>query len=138
MKPFLTFIGGFILGIAATIGFAYFSKATNDNGISMFPTKGKCLSDTTTMDMTQLVFENWSKIEVFQVVEPNKALANFSTGGGRLDRIVVLVTNNNNESYYDEQEINVSADKCVRQIGTYRYTTKIDQFEKTVPVVVIE
>jgi hypothetical protein len=90
------------------------------------------------MDMTQLVFENWSKIEVFQVVESNKALANFSTGGGGLDRIVVLVTNNNNESYYDEQEINVSADKCVRQIGTYRYTTKIDQFEKTVPVVVIE
>jgi len=126
------------LGIAATLGFMQFYEDTSESEITMFPTKGKCISDTTNskMDMTRRVFEDWSRIEVFQVVGPGTALANFSSG--ELDRIVVLVTNNNNESYYDEQKIIVSADKCVRQVGTFRYTTKIDQFEKTVPIVLIE
>lgn len=38
--------------------------------------------------------------------------------------------------YYDGQKIDVSKN-CVRQIGTYQYTTKSD-FGKTVPAVVIE
>lgn len=30
------------------------------------------------------------------------------------------------------------SNKCARQIGTYQYTTKQDNFEKTVSAVVIE
>lgn len=138
MKLLITFIGGFILGIGATLGFAYYGKVTSNNGITIFTEKGKCLSDTinNNSDMTPDLYNSWSKIEVFQVVGPGQALAYFSSG--EFDRIIVLATNNSNESYFDEQKINVSADKCVRQVGTYRYTTKIDQFEKTVPVILIE
>ncbi len=48
--------------------------------------------------------------------------------------MVVLFLANNEKSYYDDQKINVPSDKCVMQIGTYKYNTASD-FEKTVPVI---
>jgi len=47
-----------------------------------------------------------------------------------------LLVNSDGKTYYDDQKIEIS-NKCVRQIGSYQYTTK-DNFEKTVPAVDIE
>lgn len=72
MKSFLIFIGGFVAGILATILFAYFvsiADKPNDGllGLKMFPKQGECLTTTSKSKSCE--------IEVFQVIEPNAALA---------------------------------------------------------------
>jgi hypothetical protein len=49
---------------------------------------------------------------------------------------MVLLINYDGKTFYDEQKIDVSK-KCMRQIGSYQYTTNMG-LEKTVPAVVIE
>jgi len=147
MKTFLIFIGGFIAGILTTIFvgflFATANKPIDDGilGLTKFPNKGECLTTTSKYKS--------SEIDIFQVIEPNMALGNlkyysekkYSFGESYRDydfenEVVILLINNNGVTYYDDQKIEVSK-KCVRQIGTYQYTTKND-FGKTVPAVIIE
>lgn len=147
MKNFLIFIGGFVAGILATILFGYFISVANnpsddDNlGLTEFSKKGDCLTTTSK--------NKSSEIDIFQVLEPNKALGNvkyysekkFSDGDSYRDYdvrndVVVLLINYDGKTFYDAQKIEVS-NKCLRQIGTYQYTTKND-IGKTVPAVVIE
>lgn len=128
MKRFLIFIGGFVAGILATLFVLYLmgiaNKPYDDGklGLKVFPEKGECITTK-------------NEIEVFQVLEPNMALART---GDILDGIVVLLINYDGKTYYDEQKIKIPKNKCARQIGTYQYTTREDKFEKTVPAVVIE
>ena len=147
MKRFLIFIGGFVAGILATILVGYFmmiaNKPVDDGllGLKVFSEKGECLKTTSKSKN--------SEIEIFQVIEANMALGNLKyysdkkLYGGEIYRdydiqndIVVLLINYDGKTYYDDQKIDVSKN-CVRQIGTYQYTTKSD-FGKTVPAVVIE
>ena len=126
MKKFLIFIGGFVAGILATIFVVYviaIANKPNDGllGLTLFPEKGECITK--------------NEMEIFQVLEPNMALAET---GEYPNRVVVLLINYDGISYYDDQIIKIPAKKCARQIGTYQYTTKRDNFEKTVPAVVIE
>lgn len=126
MKKLLLFSSGFIAGIIATLLVAILINVTNQPndgrvGLTMFPEKGDCIKAK-------------GEIEVFQVLEPNMALANT---GDILNGIVVLLINHDGKSYYDEQKIKIPAGKCARQVGTYQYTTK-NETVKTVPVVVIE
>ena len=145
MKKFLIFIGGFVAGIIATIlVLLLISKVMNtpnDNGVvglTIFSEKGECIKteyektdyDYRRGDVTTVVNE----IKVFQVLAPNMALVTT----GEYDRIVVLLLNYDGKTYYDDQKIVIPANQCARQIGTYRYTTRQDKFEKTVPAVVIE
>jgi hypothetical protein len=126
MKKFLIFIGGFVAGILATILVAFvinFANKPYDDGLlglTIFPEKRECITK--------------KEIEVIQVLKANMALA--WTVDYR-DRIVVLLINYEGKSYYDAQKIKIPANKCARQIGTYKYTTQ-DKFEKTVPAVIIE
>ena len=147
MKKFLIFIGGFIAGILATILVGYFiviaNKPIDDGllGLTVFAKKGECVKTTSKSKS--------SEIDIFQIIKPNMALGNIKyysdkkLYGGEIYRdydigndVVVLLINYDGKTYYDDQKINVS-NKCVRQIGTYQYTTKSD-FGKTVPAVVIE
>jgi hypothetical protein len=147
MKNFIIFIGGFVAGILVTILFGYFISVANnpsddDNlGLTEFSKKGDCL--------TTISKNKSSEIDIFQVLEPNMALGNVKyysekkhfDGESYRDydienEVVVLLVNYDGKTFYDDQKIDVSK-KCVRQIGTYQYTTKND-FGKTVPAVVIE
>lgn len=146
MKTFLIFIGGFVAGILTTILFIYLisvKQKTNDGliGLEMFSKKGECI--------TSAKKNKSCEIKIFQVLAPNAALGNINyysdkkIYGGDTYRsydigedVVVLLINYEDKTYYDDQKFEVS-NKCVRQIGTYQYQTKRD-FEKTVPVVVIE
>jgi hypothetical protein len=126
MKGLLIFVGGFIAGILATFLFLYLvSDSTKPSdglvGLTIFPEKGDCI-------ITK------SEIEIFQVIQPNMALAET---GKFPDQLMVLLINYEGKSYYDNQKITVPAKKCGRQIGTYQYTTKLEVY-KTVPAVVIE
>ena len=147
MKNFLIFIGGFVAGILVTILFGYFISVANkpiDEGIlglTKFSKKGECLATTSK--------NKSSEIAIFQVLEPNMALGSvkyysekkYSDGESYRDydfenEVVVLLVNYDGKTFYDDQKIEVS-NICLRQIGTYQYTTKND-IGKTVPAVVIE
>jgi hypothetical protein len=146
MKPTLIFIGGFVAGMLATLLFSNLTNIAdkpNDGlfGLSMFPKQGECITTPSKNKSCEL--------EVFQVLEPNAALATLryysdeKLYSGRTYRdydisndVVVLLLNHDNKTYYDDQKIDISK-KCARQVGTYKYNTKSD-FEKTVPAVVIE
>ena len=126
MKNVLLFLGGFVTGIIVTILVGIVINGLNQPndglpGLTIFSEKGECIT-------------SGNEIEVFQVIEPNRALARI---GDILDGIVVLIVNDDGKSYYDEQKIKIPANKCARQIGTYQYSTQ-NQMVKTVPVVVIE
>ena len=128
MKKLLLFISGVVTGIVATILFATLVSIANQPndgfpGLTLFSEKGECITTS-------------GEIEVMQVLAPNVALA----WTGEIlysDRILVLLINYDDKSYYDEQKIKIPSGKCVRQIGTYRYTAKNETI-KTVPAVVIE
>ena len=135
MKKFLIFIGGFVAGILATILVAFVITVANKPyddgllGLTIFSEKGECITTD-------------GEIEVFQVIEPNVALARtlkYGKYGIReySDEIVVLLIDYDGKTFYDEQKIKIPKNKCARQIGTYQYPTKND-FVKTVPAVVIE
>jgi len=147
MKKFLIFIGGFVAGILATFFALYvYSVANKPNdgllGLKIFEEKGDCLTSTSKSKS--------SEIDIFQVIAPNAALANIKyytdekLYGGDTYRnydirndVVVLLINYDDKTYYDDQKIDVSKN-CLRQVGTYQYETKRDNFGKTVPVIVIE
>ena len=129
MKKYFIFICGFVVGILATILVLFLISVANKPndglvGLTVFSQKGECITSK-------------GKIEIFQVLEPNMALAR--TGGifDIREGIVILLINYEGKAYYDDQKIEIPANKCARQIGTYQYTTR-DKFEKTVPAVVIE
>jgi hypothetical protein len=147
MRNIVFFIGGFFAGILVTILVGYFIVLANkpvDNGLigfTMFSKKGECLSTTSKYKS--------SEIDIFQVIEPSIALgvikyySDRKLYGGNNYRdydiandVVVLLVNSDGKTFYDDQKIETS-NKCVRQIGSYQYTTK-DNFEKTVPAVDIE
>ncbi|MFZ4797471.1 MAG: hypothetical protein ACOYMA_08245 [Bacteroidia bacterium] len=126
MKQFLIFIGGFVVGILATILVAFLifnSKQSKEDlvGLTLFPEKGECITTK-----KQLV--------ILQVMTPNMALAE---SGEYPDRITFLLINYENKSYYDDQKIEIPNKKCAKQIGTYQYSTRMGM-DKTVPAIVIE
>jgi hypothetical protein len=121
----MKFLGGFITGVLATILvlFLIYVGSKSDNtltGLTIFPVKGECITK--------------QQLEIFHTVKPNMALANF---GSVSNDILVLLVNYEGKSYYDGQKIQIPANKCARQIGTYQYMTRME-VQKTVPVVVIE
>lgn len=126
MKQFLIFIGGFIVGILATLLFAYWVSVSNESsdgilGLTIFPEKGECLIKK-------------KELEIFQVIKSNMALAET---GKSSDRMLVLLINYDGLSYYDNQKIKIPTNKCARQIGTYQYTTGMG-IRRTVAAVSIE
>jgi hypothetical protein len=121
----MKFLGGFIIGVVTTILVLLLINAgstSNDtlSGLTIFSAKGECITK--------------NGLEIFQAIKPNMALAQF---GKFPNEIMVLLVNYESKSYYDKQKIQIPANKCARQIGTYQYMTKMEM-QKTVPVVVIE
>ena len=126
MKKFFIFIGGFVAGAIVTVLVLYLIGSANEfndglSGLTVFSKEGECITSS-------------GEVEVFQVIKPNMALAET---GKYPDRIMVLLINYDDKSYYDDQKIEVPANKCAKQIGIYKYSTKIG-IEKTVPAVVIK
>lgn len=125
MKKLLLFGSGFIAGIIATILVLTLIVENQPNdgliGLTIFPEKGDCITTK-------------GEIEVFQVLQPNMALAHTAEFP---DGIVVLLIKYDGKSYYDDQKIKIPTGKCAKQIGTYQYTTR-DDIMKTVPAVVVE
>lgn len=131
MKKFLTFLLGMVVG-ALLCFLVLFYIGTNprvegDNGIpglSLFEQPGDVIST--------------KSFKVFQVDSYGNALAR-ECSDEKYDLylgVVVFFTAEEGKSFYDDQIIKVPVGQCVRQLGTYRYTTT-DNFVKTVPAVAL-
>ena len=132
MKKWVVFLLGLISGVVLTLVTMVIlamgaNTNANNNGVTLFDKPGECL--------------NAKAFEVMQVVDNNHALAHEVEWNDVLERYVqtglgllVLVTNDNGEYYYDNQIIEVPQGMCMRQVGIYRYQTRMDM-EKTVPIV---
>jgi len=128
MKKWIVFLLGFITGIVFTfvVAFITASRSNSDNNqMTFFEKPGECLSI--------------NNFEVMQVVGEGCALAYEVKWNSILERytstdLLVLIINDNGEYYYDDQIIKVPRGKCMRQVGIYKYPTKME-IEKTVPIV---
>lgn len=125
MKKFFVFLIGFISGIAFTFFAAFVFNADNNKRMTFFEQPGKCISTR--------------PFEVMQVIDDNYALAYEMVWDSTFERynqtdLLVLITNDNDEYYYDDQLIKIPKGKCMRQIGVYKYPTRMNM-EKTVPIV---
>jgi len=128
MKKWIIFLLGFITGIAFTFVVSFIiASGSNSNGnrMTFFEEPGECLSI--------------NNFEVMQVVGEGCALAHEVKWDSFLERytstdLLVLIINDNDEYYYDNQIIKVPLGKCMRQVGIYKYPTKME-IEKTVPIV---
>lgn len=95
----------------------------------LFSEKGRCITK--------------KDLIVFQVISPSKALVRPSVDFNKdMENVlgmfgVMLLVNDTGETYYDDEIVKVPAKTCARQIGTYKYPTKNNNY-KTVPVVRIE
>ena len=124
MKKLLIFIAGMVFGILLLFLISLFvANQSSNDGLRLFEEEGECVST--------------NSFQVIQVLDSGSALAReiekdyfTSTATG----ITVLFLNEGNSSYYDEQIIKVPRGKCVKQIGVFKYNTRMD-IEKTVPVV---
>jgi hypothetical protein len=123
MKKFGIFGAGMICGalliILLGIGLSRCSSETY-NGITLFEEESDCIGG--------------DSFKVFQVLDSGDALANEIGKYSIPTGLVVLFMKKDGASYYDDQVIKLPSEKCVRQIGVYKYPTK-SGFEKTVPVV---
>ena len=127
MKKKWVYILGILTGVVLTfIVLFIIAKATGgaNNGMTFFDKPGQVMKE--------------SSYKVFQSLGEGYALANGSNNKGYdlYLGLTVLLYNENGEAYYDDQIITAPKGKCFRQIGIYRYPTRMD-VEKTVPIVML-
>lgn len=128
MKKWVVFLLGMIAGgILTFVMMLILAMGANSgsNGMTLFDKPGECLST--------------KSFEVMQVVDNNHALAHEVEWNELLERymptdLLVLLTNDNGEYYYDDQIIEVPKGMCMRQVGIYKYQTRME-IDKTVPIV---
>lgn len=127
MKKIWIYILGILTGIVVTfLTLMIIAKSSNANlnGMTFFDKPGQIMDDTS--------------FKVIQSLGSNAALANgknYDTDNIYLG-LTVLLYNENNETYYDDQIVTVPKGKCFRQVGVYKYQTRMD-IGKTVPIVMI-
>ena len=130
MKGWLKNILIFLAGMAAMF-FIMVNLASSPNdglpGLTLFK------------DSAQEKVIEAKQIKIFQVLEPNKALADVTNKPEEIydrDEILVLIIGDEKTAYYDDEKINIANGQQLKQIGIYQYKAK-SGMQKTVPAVSI-
>jgi len=136
MKKIWVYLLGVLTGIVITIvallviGLAMNSNENGNSGV-------RHLTGTTFFEEPGDVIEP-SSVKVFQALTPGYALAE-SKGDYKYDKYygdpAVLLYDEEGTPYYDDQIVNAPTGKCFRQVGVYKYETKLGM--KTVPIVMM-
>lgn len=133
MKKIWVYLLGVLTGIIVTIivlviiGVAMNTKddpgTRMANGMSFFETPGDIVEP--------------SSVKVFQALGDGAALANCKVEEmyDLYGDPIVLLYNEEEKPYYDDQIINAPNGKCFRQVGIYRYSSRLG--DKTVPIVML-
>lgn len=120
---------GIVIAIIALMVIGAVMSAKNDpgarmaNGMSFFEKPGEIVEP--------------SSVKVFQALGEGTALAHCK-GREPYDLYgdpTVLLYNEEGTPYYDDQIVKSSAGKCFRQVGIYRYSSRMGN--KTVPIVML-
>ena len=142
MKSFMFFVLGCLTGFMFTI-FLFSALTPTENNPTTPPTIEKkpapLYGATMLPDSIKGDCVGTYKFEIFQVIEKGHALANkmeSTRWGDQATGLIVLFLADENSAYYDDQIIRIPKGKCAIQIGTYRYTTRLED-QKTVPIVKI-
>lgn len=123
MKKVLVFIAGVVTGIVSLFILSFFvGDNLSNNGLTLFDKEGECIST--------------NSFKVIQVLDSGNAIATELNTHDLAIGITVLFLNEDNSSYYDEQVIKIPRGKCVKQVGVFKYTSRME-VEKTIPAVVI-
>lgn len=125
-----TYVGGLFTGIIITFLFFFFaalqtSEDVINDKIEMFDKPQREIKVKT--------------FEIIQVLPNGNALAvsrDISRCRDSNFGLVVLFLAKQDFSYYDNQSIEVPKNKCVMQVGTFKYESR-DKIYKTVPIVEI-
>ncbi|MDD4608942.1 MAG: hypothetical protein PHY71_02160 [Bacteroidaceae bacterium] len=125
-KSILIYVGGIATGILLTFAFAFFFTWSNANSVSS--------TDNIVMFEKPQQEIKAKSFSVMQVLPDGSALA--TVEDSQKYGMVVMFPADKNATYYDEQKIEVPYEKCVMQVGTYKYMTR-KEIVKTVPVVKI-
>lgn len=121
VKNILIFLAGVVTGVGVLIALGLYLNSQNSlpNGVTLYDSPGELIER--------------DAFEVIQVLDSGDALAKTCFAFG-MPTLTVLFPGSPQTAYYDNQIIRIPEGKCIRQIGVFRYTSKIDQ-EKTVPIV---
>lgn len=139
MKNWLLYLAGLATGVVLTfivfliIGLNMQKEQNNeevtneqvDNGTTMFDEPGDIIEG--------------NEFKVIQVAAKNAALVNGQKKNDDMGLFLgttCLITNHQGKYYYDDEVIKVPKDKVVRQVGIYKYQTRMG-LVKTVPIIEI-
>lgn len=132
-KFILTYVGGIVTGIVLMYVFALVVNSTQQGQVNMI-NRNVVMFDEPNQAIKA------KTLEVMQVLPNGCALA--TVGYSSYDDVednnygmVVMFLAKQGVSYFDDQKISVPFGKCLRQVGTYTYESKMGM--KTVPVVEI-
>lgn len=132
MKKIWIYLLGILTGIVATIVFLIIIGKTNNignNGMSFFEKPGQIMEDTSYKVIQSLG-------EGYALADGRKENGNDYEYVDLYMGLTVLLYNENGETYYDDQIVTAPKGKCFRQIGIYRYPTRMG-IERTVPIVML-
>lgn len=142
MKKWVVYVLGVVTGFLLTIVIAFFSnsiqgKESNSNVIGSETTVEEESDDGVKMFDKPGDIINEKSLQVFQVIAENAALVRGKDKGYDIyTGPIYLLINHDGKYYYDEEKVNVSQGKVVRQVGIYQYETR-NEFLKTVPIIMI-
>lgn len=118
-KNVLIYLAGVVTGLVLLPILA--ALYSNNSDMILFDEEGECISS--------------NSFKIFCVLENGNALAteiyldhSIATG------IDVMFLSNKKTSYYDRQIIEIPQGKCAKQIGVFKYKTRIGM-DRTVPIV---
>lgn len=136
-KNWIYFIGGVVVGIIIAfvlcyvLGNYYYPESRTEQPKVQTENSNPKWFDAPGDEIKEKSFK------VMQVLEDHAALVE-GKGDGRsiYTGAIYLIVNKEDKFYYDEQIIDVPSDKVVKQVGIYRYETRMG-VEKTVPLIMI-
>ena len=128
MKKGLVFLLGVLVGVGLPVGAALIYNSTQNSGYDMFSQPGEEIPIKGLM-VIQVLPDGAGLATTFDDASFLGAYKAFSAFAD----IVVFIPEKG-AAMYDNLTIDVPKGKKVRQVGTYRYTTK-EETVKTVPVV---
>lgn len=127
MPKWLVFFLGVATGVVVIFGIMFVMGLNSQNNRGIW--------GATFFDKPGVVIHEKS-FKVVQVIENTSALAYGKENSGSYLGTLYLLHNNLNDYYYDDQILNVPKDCVVKQVGIYKYTSRMG-VEKTVPIVSI-
>ena len=128
LKNILIFISGMITMFIIMVIFGIAVNSSNNSGVpglTLFEEEGKCIGA--------------KQLHTFQTLAPDLALTHAKSIPNSIydpNEILVLLVGDENSNFYDDLKIGIPKGKCVKQIGTYQYESKMGL--KTVPAVTIK